>query len=142
MASKWYPNGIKWLLDNGLDAAGANIKLGLLQAAATYNEAHDFRDDVAANECDRASYAAEAVTLTTQVDAANDRVELLFGADVVFSAIESGNTIEHAFLFYDTGVAGTSVLLAFFDLNTSLPTNGLDITITRDATDGDLRIAY
>lgn len=54
--------------------------------------------------------------------------------DVSFTAVTAGDVIECIVLYIDTGVAGTSELLARLDQVTSLPfaTNGGDINPTWD----------
>ena len=55
-------------------------------------------------------------------------------ADLTFSAV-SGATVEAAVIYKDTGVSGTSPLIAYIDTATGLPVtpNGGDITIQWDA---------
>jgi len=139
MAGQWYPEGLKWLIDNGLDAV-TQMKAQLLVNGQTPNEAHNFRDDLSVVE---AGSTPVNVTVTTQNDLANSRLEFVLGADIVFSAVPQGETVGHLVL-YDSpsGAAATDRLLAFFDLSSALATNDLDITITRDATDGELTVSY
>ena len=55
-------------------------------------------------------------------------------ADVTFAAVAAGDTLEGVVIYKDTGVAGTSPLLAYIDTITGFPlaTNGGDITIQWD----------
>lgn len=55
-------------------------------------------------------------------------------ADATFTAVTSGDTSEGVVIYKDTGVAGTSPLLAYIDTITGFPlaTNGGDITIQWD----------
>jgi hypothetical protein len=55
------------------------------------------------------------------------------GADVTFTSV-SGTSIEFILIYKDTGVAGTSPLIAYIDTATGLPItpNGGDIIITWD----------
>jgi hypothetical protein len=51
-------------------------------------------------------------------------------ADATFTAVAAGDTIEALVIYKDTGVAGTSPLIAYIDTVTGFPlaTNGGDIT--------------
>lgn len=55
-------------------------------------------------------------------------------ADATFTAVTSGDTLEGVVIYKDTGVAGTSPLIAYIDTITGFPlaTNGGDITIQWD----------
>jgi hypothetical protein len=56
-------------------------------------------------------------------------------ADVTFTAVTAGSTCEGVVIYKDTGVAGTSPLIAYIDTITGFPlaTNGGDITVQWDA---------
>lgn len=55
-------------------------------------------------------------------------------ADVTYTAVTTGDTCEAVVIYKDTGVAGTSPLLAYIDTITGFPlaTNGGDITVQWD----------
>lgn len=55
--------------------------------------------------------------------------------DVVFSSVAAGADIDYVVLYQDTGVPGTSRLIAFVDTATNLPVtpDGTDITIRWNA---------
>lgn len=55
-------------------------------------------------------------------------------ADVVYTAVASGSTAKAVVLYKDTGVAGSSPLLAYIDVITGFPlaTNGGDIAVVWD----------
>ena len=55
-------------------------------------------------------------------------------ADATFAAVTGGDTLEGVVIYKDTGVAGTSALIAYIDTITGFPlaTNGGDITIQWD----------
>lgn len=61
-------------------------------------------------------------------------------ADATFTAVTAGDTSEGVVIYKDTGVAGTSPLLAYIDTITGFPlaTNGGDITVQWDS--GTFRI--
>ena len=55
-------------------------------------------------------------------------------ADATYTAVTAGDTLEGVVIYKDTGVAGTSALIAYIDTITGFPlaTNGGDITIQWD----------
>ena len=55
-------------------------------------------------------------------------------ADATYTAVTAGDTLEGVVIYKDTGVAGTSALIAYIDAITGFPlaTNGGDITIQWD----------
>ena len=56
-------------------------------------------------------------------------------ADATFTAVTAGDTSEGVVIYKDTGVAGTSPLLAYIDTITGFPlaTNGGDISVQWDS---------
>ena len=56
-------------------------------------------------------------------------------ADVTFTAVLAGDTSEGVVIYKDTGIAGTSPLLAYIDTITGFPlaTNGGDISVQWDS---------
>lgn len=75
------------------------------------------------------------VTGTPQTLASKTITDGVFdAADVTFTAVAAGTTLEGVVIYKDTGVAGTSPLLAYIDTITGFPlaTNGGDITIQWD----------
>jgi cephalosporin-C deacetylase-like acetyl esterase len=112
--------------------AAANSSLtGTLKAALidtgsyTYSSAHDFWDDASA------AVVGTPQTLSSKTYTAGT----LDADDVTFTAV-SGNSVEAIIIYIDTGVAGTSRLVAYLDTGyTGLPVtpNGGSISITWDA---------
>lgn len=100
------------------------IALGDSGAYSVNLTTHEYLSDVAG-----VSIIAAAVTLTstTATGGACD------GADVTFASV-SGTSIEFILIYKDTGVAGTSPLIAYIDTATGLPItpNGGDIIVTWD----------
>ena len=129
MANKIYPLFKKaCLTGNGLDLLTVDVKIALIDLASyTYDDAHEFLDDVAG-----------AAIIATTAALANKAVSDLaaFDSDDPTFPDVSGNQSEAIVGFVDTGVAGTSRLIFFQDTGvTGLPItpNGGDITITVDA---------
>ena len=89
-------------------------------ASYTYAATHEFLTDVPTRISDSAALTTKTVT-DGQFDA----------DDPVFTAVGAGGPHEYLIFYVDTGVPGTSELLAFIDTATGLPVtpNGTDITV-------------
>jgi len=106
------------------DEASNPIKLLLLDDNIyTYSSSHEFRDDITGTPI-ATSGAWTSV-------AGSDGV--LTGTCPTFSSVASGDTVQSAVLFQDTGTPGTSRLIAYFD-DLNYATNGADISVTVPAT--------
>lgn len=122
MASVLYPSFKKLLLDGDIDLAADTIKAVLIDAADyTYSSAHDFLDDVPSGARVGTPQTLGSKTTTGGVFDA---------ADITFSAV-TGDVSEAILLYKDTGVEGTSPLIAYIDTATGLPVtpNGGDINV-------------
>lgn len=112
-----------------LSAGGTNVKVLLVDLADyTYSAAHEFLSDVPS-----AARVATSANLTTKTVAAADGS---FDSDNPSFVGATGDQSEALFLYHDTGVEGTSRLIAFFDTGvTGLPVtpNTGDINITVNA---------
>lgn len=126
MANALYAKGRQGFLDGSIDWDTNNIKAILIDTG-TYTvdlANHDFLDDIPVGA--RVSTSGN-LTGKTVVDGVAD------AADTTFTAV-SGATVEALVVYQDTGVAGTSRLIAWIDTATGLPLtpNGGDITIVWD----------
>lgn len=127
MANAIYPKWKEAVIQASSDSSLAGtLKAVLIDTADyTYSAAHEFYDDASAG----AVGTPGTIGTKTYVDG------LLDGADVTFTAV-TGDPCEAIILFLDTGVAGTSRLIAYYDTGvTGLPVtpNGSDITIAWNA---------
>lgn len=129
MASFMYVKGLQECLGAQDLTAASTYKLALVTTAYTESKAHEFATDLGSSELTVTNYARKSVTpsLAANVGSGTERVEVTV-ADQTWSALGSGATIHGAVLIRDTGTAGTSKLIAFFDL-TNTATNGGDITL-------------
>ena len=104
------------------------IKVGMLSSAYTPNlGAHQFYSDVSANAVG-----------TPQTCAGKSITNGVFNfTTATFAAVAGGSTVRYFVIYKDTGVPGTSPLIALIDTTTgaTLPitTNGGDITFTPDS---------
>lgn len=127
MANAIYPKYKEALLNGSAntDMSAGTVKAALVDTGTyTYSATHEFLSSLT-------GVVGTAVTLGTKTftDGAFD------SADPTWSAV-SGSTVEAIVLYIDTGVAGTSRLVAYIDSGqTGLPVtpNGGDITYTVDA---------
>jgi Cu2+-containing amine oxidase len=109
-------------LNGQFNMATDNIKLVIYTSAYTPNIATDqFFSSVS-------GVVATSANLTTKTTTGG-----VFDADdVTFTAVATGSTVTQMVLYQDTGVAGTSRLIALFDTVTGLPipTNGGDLLVS------------
>lgn len=127
MANALYELTKAKMLQAGLDMSTANIKCILIDTADyAFSQTHEFLDDVAAAARVATSGNMASKTFTNGVFDA---------ADVTFSAV-TGDQVEAIIIYEDTGVEGTSKLIAYLDTNlTNMPAtpNGGDITVQWNA---------
>lgn len=122
MANAHYAKGKEKILSASINFATDTIKFALVKNTYPQNLAEDeFFTAVSAH-----------VVGTPQTLAAKTVTAGVFdAADAVFTAVAAGDTLKGGVLYKDTGVAGTSALIAYIDTITGFPlaTNGSDITV-------------
>lgn len=129
MANVIYPKYKEALLngDTNIELDGSNVKAVLIGSADyTYSAGHQFLSDIAG--AGRVATSANLASKTTTGGTFD-------AADFVFTAV-TGDPSEAMVIYIDTGVAGTSRLVAFYDTGvTGLPVtpNGGDINVTVNA---------
>ena len=125
MANSLYAKGKEKFLSGAINLITDTIKVSLVKNTYPQNlTTDDFYDDISAY-----------VIGTPQTLAAKSVALGVFDAgDVTYTAVTAGDTLEGVVIYKDTGVAGTSPLLAYIDTITGFPlaTNGGDITIQWD----------
>lgn len=99
---------------------------------ATYTpdqDAHDYFDDIT-NEVTGDGYTAggEALGSPTFTYTAGTNVMKLDGADTTWTAATV--TFQYAIIYYSTGTASTSPLIAYVDFGESVVVAGVNLTIT------------
>lgn len=130
MANAIYPKFKQALLDasTNADLNDNTVKAVLIDTAdEAYNAADEFLSDITGAGIVGTAQTINNTTVTTG---------LFDGDNVTFTAV-TGDPCEAILIYIDTGVAGTSRLVAFIDTGvTGLPVtpNGGDITITWHAT--------
>jgi hypothetical protein len=111
-------------LNPSIDFDTDTIKVAMVTSAYTPSAAHQFFSSVT-------GVVGTPQTLTTPSVTAG----VFDAADATFTAVTAGSTVVGLVLYKDTGVAGTSPLIAFIDsVASGLPvaTNGGNIVIAWD----------
>ena len=127
MANAIYPKYKEAVLQSSSDSSlTGTVKAALVDTGTyTYSAAHQFLSSLSG-----------VVGTAQTIGATKSYTNGLFdGGDVTYTAV-TGNSAEAIVLYIDTGVAGTSRLVAYMDTSvTGLPVtpNGGDITITWNA---------
>lgn len=126
MPNALYGKGREGFLGGDIDWDADTIKVIAVDAGAytVSIDVHEFLSDIAAGARIAISAALTAKTKALGVAAA---------ANVIFSAV-AGASIEAIAIIQDTGVEGTSRLIAYIDSATGLPVtpNGGDINLNWD----------
>ena len=125
MANALYGKGKEKILGADIDFAVDTIKVALVKNTYPQNLSTDeFYSDISAY-----------VIGTPQTLSGKSLTLGVFDAgDATYTAVTAGDTLEGVVIYKDTGVAGTSPLIAYIDTITGFPlaTNGGDITIQWD----------
>lgn len=126
MANALYDTGRNAFLTGDIDWVADTIKAVLVDTADyTVNlSTHDFLDDVAAGGRVATGTLASKTATAGVADA----------ADLTFSTV-TGDVSEALIIYKDSGVEGTSQLIAYIDTATGLPVtpNGGDIVVQWDS---------
>ena len=121
MANALYPKAKEAFLNGAINMAANTITLALVDTGVyTYSTAHQYRSDVS-NSAVISTATLSNKTITSGVFDADD---------ATFTSV-SGANCEALIIFADTGVQGTSRLVAYIDSATGLPIlpNGGDISV-------------
>ena len=115
VTAQWYPQG-QGAINNGDvdwdDVAGQDVKLALMGTGYTYDDTHDFWDDISANEYGGTGYTAGGTEIANRAIVETDSSGLTARAnstayvlgDVVRTATDSGR----AFLCVSAGTSDAS----------------------------------
>lgn len=125
MSNALYAKGKEKMLAASINYVSDTIKVALVKNTYPQNLATDeFYSDISAYVIGTPQTLGSKTTSAGVFDA----------GDVTYTAVTAGDTLEGVVIYKDTGVAGTSPLLAYIDTITGFPlaTNGGDITIQWD----------
>lgn len=126
MANALYGLGKAKLLSGAINIPSDTIKAALVSTSYTPNLTTDeFYSTISSSVLGTPQTLGSKTVLLGVFDA----------ADATFAAVSSGSTAKAVVIYKDTGVSGTSPLLAYIDTITGFPlaTNGGDIQIIWDA---------
>lgn len=121
MANALYPKAKEAFLNGSINMIANTITIALIDTGVyTYSTSHQYRSDIS-NSAVISSSALTNKTITNGVFDADD---------ALFSSVTGANC-EALIIFSDSGVQGTSRLIAYIDSATGLPIlpNGGDITV-------------
>lgn len=144
MATRWYPHGLKTLMDEGRD--NMTFKWMLCDSSHLYNATHQYITSVVANEIVATNYTGgfagagrKSATVTIAVDTGVPRVEVAF-SDVTWTGLggATNDSVSVALLIREVTTDADSDLIAQIDFD-NRTTNGSDATLAFDA-DGNLRM--
>ena len=152
MASTAFTNGIEAILDNTFDLT-STIKQMLEQTTYVEDPDQSFVDltapaaDLAGAECTATGYTGGfggadrlTATIVTTEQIASNRV-VCIATDATWTAIggAANNTLEGVAWIWENASDAASIPLVYLTFSSSLTTNGSDILVDYDATDGNLR---
>lgn len=121
MANALYNLAKQSLLSAQINIPTDNLKVVFLTSAYTYSNSHQFLSDLTGTVATSTNLLSKTVTAGT-----------FTAANITLTAV-TGSAVASIVIYQDTGVAGTSRLICYFDTGvTGLPVtpNGGDITIT------------
>lgn len=127
-----YMNGAKGLLSGGINWVTDNIKAALVGSGYTPDQdAHDFWDDVSANELGAGGgYTAGGVLLTgkaVNMDAATNKLTISATGP---SWTNITGTFKYVVFYKSTGTASDSPLIAYMPLSAARTLAGDNYTVT------------
>ena len=126
MANALYSKGKEKILSAAVDFIDDTIKVALVK--------NTYPQSVTADEF-FTSISAYVVGTPATLTSKSVTAGVFDAADPTFSSVVAGDTLEGVVIYKDTGVPGTSALIAYIDTITGFPlaTNGGDITIQWDS---------
>jgi hypothetical protein len=122
MADVLYPPYKEAILTAGLNLTSADIRVALMKSTYTYDAAHDFMDDVVANENGRSAALGSKTVALGVFDAAD--------TTVTATASAACNAV---IIFYHTGSDATARLIAYIDFTAFTPAASQVCTVSFNA---------
>ena len=127
MADALYPDGKEAFLGGDIDVDTDTIKVALCSSSDyTYSASHTFLSSVTRYS----GTTDQTLSTKTKTDGVFDSSDTLTFSAV---AIDGSKDVDQVVIYQDTGVAGTSRLIAFYDSFTAVTPNGTDITFDANA---------
>jgi hypothetical protein len=128
VANTVFKLGVQALISGGINLSTDTIKVALVRGYTPNATTHQFLSDVTGGG--GGTIVATSVALSTVSVA----LGVFSAANVTFTSVAAGAAAAYLVLYKDTGVAGTSPLIAWIDTATGLPVtpDGGNIQITWD----------
>jgi len=123
MANTLYDKGRQKFLEGAIAWLTDTIKAALVDTGTyTFSQTHEFYSDLSG-----------VVGTPQTIGSKSSTSGVADGGDVTYTAL-TGSSVEAIVLYKDTGVAGTSPLIAYIDTATGLPLtpSGTDVSIVWD----------
>lgn len=147
MASQAYSRGVLKILDGTIDTDTTATKIGLAKSTYSPNPDESSLTTFASSEADCTGYTGgfggagrKSATITLTEQTASDRVVTIF-TDLTWTALggASNNTLRYAVWLREITNDASSVPLAFLQFTSDVTTNGSDILVDFDGTNGNVR---
>ena len=147
MAAGAYSNGVEHILTTSFDTDTDTTKMMLTKSAYTYDPDHDFVNDISGSEADCTNYTGgfngsgrKTATVTVTEQTASNRVVHIFN-DLTWTTLggASNNTLSSAVWIREITNDAASIPLAYLEFSSNLTTNGGDVSVDFDGTNGNVR---
>ncbi|MCB9415409.1 MAG: hypothetical protein H6526_08995 [Actinobacteria bacterium] len=130
VSTHWYAEAIVKAFNKELDFDTDTIKVALL-SGYTPSQAHNYFDDVSADEISGTGYTAGGATLGSKTLVSSGGVATFDAADTSWSSSTLSAT--HAVVYLSTGTASTSPLLCYVDFGGTVASTGGTFAVTWNA---------
>jgi hypothetical protein len=149
MASGAYSRGVLKVTDGTIDLDTTTTKVGLAKSTYAPDPDESSLSTFASSEADCTGYTGgfggggrKTATVTLTEQTANNRVVNII-TDLTWTALggASNNTLGYAVWLREITNDASSVPIAYFQFSANLTTNGSDVLVDFDGTNGNLRWA-
>jgi hypothetical protein len=149
VASGCYSRGVLKILDGTIDMDTTALKTGLAKSTYAPDPDESSLTTFAASEADCTGYTgafggagrkASTITLTEQT--ANNRVVVII-TDLTWTALggATNNTLGYSILLREVTNDAASIPIAYLAFASNVTTNGSDVLVDFDGTNGNIRFA-
>ena len=123
------------LTNTPVDFDADTIRVALVTSSYTPSQAHNYFDDVSANEVSGTNYTADGAAVATKTVGLAANTVTFDGDDITWSQHAGGfSNARYAILQKDSGVAATSPLIAYADMGADKGNVDGDLTLQFAAT--------
>lgn len=147
MASGAFSRGVLKILDGTIDLDTTAVKAGLAQSSYAPDPDESSLTTFAASEATCTGYTGgyagggrKAATITLTEQTASNRVVTIIG-DLTWSALggATNNTLGYEVILREITNDASSVPIAYLNFTANVTTNGSDIAVDNDGTNGNIR---